>query len=407
MKFKYYILRILFINIQLFYAQTSDMNIATDGSLKTHPDSQIGIFGDLNNDGEFTENGGEVGFYNQDEIQTITGTNAPEISDLIVDIPNDLEIEVNTIVNTGVLFSQGRVVTPRIDPSISLDLLNTDLYVNESDDTHVDGYTSYTGNNAYTFPIGDDFRLRPLGIEINAANNTSNAAYFYEDPNTPTTFNGFNREELDFDVSAVSPVEFWDLDGEDSTRVTLTWDALSSVTNLIDDDNDFTELFITGWSIEEEKWVNLGNTNVVGTENAGELTSAPFIPNEYEVITFGGEIDRFITEYEIFVFNAISANEDDINAYFRIAGIKEFPNNNLQIFNRWGVKVFEQDGYKEPEPRNGDKIDPDSVFMGISNARATIKQGEKLPTGTYYYVLSYEVENIGVKKTAGYLYLQL
>ena len=223
----YYIIITLTTILGAIAQTTCDINNATGGNIKTHPGSQIGIFGDLNNDGEFTENGGEVGFYNQDEIQTITGTNAPEISDLIVDVPNDLEIEVNTIVNTGVLFSKGRVVTPRIDPSISLDLLNTDLYVNESDDTHVDGYTSYTGNNAYTFPIGDDFRLRPLSIEVSASETTSSAAYFYEDPNQPSTFASFNREELDDDVGNVSPVEFWDLNGDTSTRVTLAWDILS------------------------------------------------------------------------------------------------------------------------------------------------------------------------------------
>ena len=49
----------------------------------------------------------------------------------------------------------------------------------------------------------------------------------------------------------------------------------------------------------------------------------------------------------------------------------------MQIFNRWGVLVYETEGYGQ----NG------NVFRGVSEGRTTINKNEKLPTGTYYYIL--------------------
>ena len=96
------------------------------------------------------------------------------------------------------------------------------------------------------------------------------------------------------------------------------------------------------------------------------------------------------------VFTGISPNGDGINDEFRIVGLDAFPNNTLRIYNRWGVQVFEEDGYEQPgfEP-----------FIGISNGRVTISANEELPVGTYYYVLEYVNDaNVNVSRT-GYLYI--
>ena len=92
-------------------------------------------------------------------------------------------------------------------------------------------------------------------------------------------------------------------------------------------------------------------------------------------------------------------NNDNKNDYFIISGIEDYPNNNLQIYNRWGVIVFEVDSY----PGRGNS----EAFKGYSKGRVTISKDEKLPSGTYYYVLSFPGEdNPGKKQYAGYLYLQ-
>jgi len=96
------------------------------------------------------------------------------------------------------------------------------------------------------------------------------------------------------------------------------------------------------------------------------------------------------------IFNGITSNGDGLNDFFRINGIERYPDNNVVIFNRWGVKVFDKDNYRNAE--NG--------FRGISDGRVTIKRGDKLPTGTYYYIIRFTGrENPGKSSYAGYLYV--
>ena len=96
------------------------------------------------------------------------------------------------------------------------------------------------------------------------------------------------------------------------------------------------------------------------------------------------------------IHNGISANGDGQNDYLHIEGIERYRDNNLKIFNRWGVLVYEKDGYRnDTEP-----------FDGHSNGRATISAGSKLPQGTYYYILEYQ-DSVGQTQTnQGWLYLK-
>ncbi|MDH7446864.1 DUF7507 domain-containing protein, partial [Aquimarina sp. 2201CG14-23] len=99
---------------------------------------------------------------------------------------------------------------------------------------------------------------------------------------------------------------------------------------------------------------------------------------------------------DIVIYTGISPNGDGINDEFRIVGLNNFPNNTLRIYNRWGVQVFEEDGYEQPGVE---------LFRGISNGRVTVSQKEELPVGTYYYVLEYVNASDINKSKAGYLYI--
>ena len=99
---------------------------------------------------------------------------------------------------------------------------------------------------------------------------------------------------------------------------------------------------------------------------------------------------------KIVPYNAMSVDGDGKNDHFHIAGIERYPNNVVRIYNRWGVKVFETEGY--------DNVT--RVFRGISNGRVTIEQAEKLPQGTYYYVIEYYDSNNNKESLVGWLYLK-
>jgi len=95
------------------------------------------------------------------------------------------------------------------------------------------------------------------------------------------------------------------------------------------------------------------------------------------------------------IYNAVSLNGDGMNERFYIRGIECYPDNTVQIFNRWGVLVFEREHYNNN----------DIVFKGYSEGRTTVKGSEGLPEGTYYYILRYKSDTAKTKQEAGYLYL--
>ena len=66
--------------------------------------------------------------------------------------------------------------------------------------------------------------------------------------------------------------------------------------------------------------------------------------------------------------NAFSPNGDGKNDVWNIKYIETYPHTNVQIFNRYGQRVFYSDNYSA------------SVFTGHFN-------GEALPVGTYYYII--------------------
>ena len=97
----------------------------------------------------------------------------------------------------------------------------------------------------------------------------------------------------------------------------------------------------------------------------------------------------------IVVYNAISLSSDK-NDHFHIAGIESYPNNVVRIYNRCGVKVWEAEHY--------DNIR--NVFKGISNGRVTVEAPNKLPQGTYYYVIEYTDEHNQQQSKTGWLYIK-
>jgi len=68
------------------------------------------------------------------------------------------------------------------------------------------------------------------------------------------------------------------------------------------------------------------------------------------------------------IANAITPNGDGINDYWQITGIDNYPAALVQIFNRYGQKLFESKGYSIP-------------FDGTY-------KGQKLPSGVYYYIIN-------------------
>lgn len=72
---------------------------------------------------------------------------------------------------------------------------------------------------------------------------------------------------------------------------------------------------------------------------------------------------------KVIVYNGLSPNGDNLNDVWHLPGIEQFPNNEVQVFNRWGNRVLLQKGYTNQSAWNGQW------------------NGKELPDGTYFYVI--------------------
>ncbi|NNT72403.1 gliding motility-associated C-terminal domain-containing protein, partial [Flavobacterium sp. IMCC34852] len=100
----------------------------------------------------------------------------------------------------------------------------------------------------------------------------------------------------------------------------------------------------------------------------------------------------------IIIHNAFTPNGDAFNQYFNIENIEDitcYPTNNVQIYNRWGILVYETKNYDNNTRR----------FEGISEGRVTVSKSEELPTGTYFYIIEWTTSEGNKVVKDGYLYL--
>jgi gliding motility-associated-like protein len=93
------------------------------------------------------------------------------------------------------------------------------------------------------------------------------------------------------------------------------------------------------------------------------------------------------------IFGMVTPNDDGENDILVIKNVESYPDNALEIFNRWGVQVYEVQGYGQ----NG------KYFKGVSEGRVTLNQGSELPVGTYFYLFKYKNTAGVVKNRSGYL----
>ncbi|SDE52733.1 gliding motility-associated C-terminal domain-containing protein, partial [Cellulophaga baltica] len=135
--------------------------------------------------------------------------------------------------------------------------------------------------------------------------------------------------------------------------------------------------------------VTVGVTEIDDYTNVAELVYVDQL--DLNVGNDRDEVTPTVTQEEcLTVFNEFSPNNDGANDIFFIECIENYPNNTLQIFNRWGAKVFEAKNY-------------DNTWTGTSKKGLRLGAEEKLPSGTYYYLLNL---GDGTEKTrTGWLYI--
>jgi len=351
----------------LGYTQTALYN---SGNLRIHSEGQIGFHTNLINDGIFDENLGLAGFYGPSNL-TISGALSPVLFDVEIVTTSGVVLNTSLSVTNNTSFVAGDFTTPRAVPAVYYSFLQDAFYTGESNSSKIEGYAMGVNQQSFTFPVGDVAQLRPLILNSNSTNIQVKCAYFFEDPNSPSTFPAFNTAIKPRTVNGISTREFWRLEGSIPSRVTLNWNPRSDLAALT---GDATTITIMGWSKAGNQWLNLGRESVAGDLSQGIVSSAIFVPDDFEVITFGSAAiaEEFLTLDDFF----LSPNGDGINDVLEIIELEQSPNNSIQIYDRLGLKVFEMTNYR-------------NEFSGISNLdNFVINREIGLPEGLYYYIIS-------------------
>jgi hypothetical protein len=90
-------------------------------------------------------------------------------------------------------------------------------------------------------------------------------------------------------------------------------------------------------------------------------------------------IEITIIDSNLSFFNLITIDNNDLNKELLIQGIEQFPNNNIEVYNRYGNLVWSGINYNNVT----------NTFKGMANVSGVVSKGSYLPTGTYFFILSY------------------
>lgn len=260
------------------------------------------------------------------------------------------------------------------------------LHSNVSNNSFVDGRVTKIGTAAFEYPVGDAHYYRP-SIHANSdhISDVYTSHYFFQ--NSDPVYSHSSKQD---NIRLIDDKEYWEITKDTGTTnivLSLTLNPDTTPSYIYEESNG-TEIQIVRWDVAAGKWISEGGV----TDTAQTMVTAQV--SGYGIFTLARVTKVAEEKDDLIVHNAISPNGDNKNDFFFIKGISKYPDNNVEIYNRWGVLVYQTQGYNET----------DRVFRGFSDGRATINRGSGLPTGTYFYILKYKTET-KVKEKTGYLYI--
>ncbi|APQ16509.1 gliding motility-associated C-terminal domain-containing protein [Maribacter hydrothermalis] len=361
-----------------------------NGNLRIHESGAIGFHTNLINEAPLDNNLGLVGFYGSQPL-AVSGTSVPQFYDLEIATDNNLELFLGIDNTNNTNFIVGNIYAPLTQSSVYYNFLSNAFYTGENDFSKIEGYAAITNQQNFGFPIGDSEFMRPLILNSESTNLFAKCAYFFENANNPISFNTtFDTTEKSIDVENISVKEFWKLEGNIASNVTLSWNQRSAMANVTE---DASTIIPVGWNKNSQRWTSLANGAPVGTLNEGFVSTISFVPDDYEIITLGASktpYEPLSKEVLILDNYIVSANDDGINDSFFIPELEEYTSHSVQIYDRYGLKVFEMENYT-------------NQFTGFSNLNnIPLNQEDGLPAGVYFYIIYIPEEDLNFQ---GFLYL--
>jgi hypothetical protein len=262
----------------------------------------------------------------------------------------------------------------------------------------------------------------------NLDNVVAQCSYTFEVPNTTDscsgTVIGSTTDPLFYDTLGTHTVTWFFRDSagnESSASQSVTISAGETVQNLsqyvaCNNDNS-EEVNVDLNTLLPADISGLGNWE--DTDNSTGLVGNTFIPYQIPVgnyrfsytVQVGACTQKVIVTVELdndcivepigtcilVVHNAVTVNDDRTNDVLFIENITDpacFVANKVEVYNRWGVLVFESNQYDNEA----------HAFRGYSQGRSTVGS-DALPTGTYFYTVQGTKPDGTIVRKQGYLYL--
>jgi gliding motility-associated-like protein len=322
-----------------------------------------------------------------DENATIQITITPENDPTPEATAREFSIDKNTTLNEGLASTvtdpEGMGLAFQTTPVV--DVSHGTLTINADGTFTYIPNQGYVGSDTFTYQVCDG------GIPQECVNGTVTLLITGEDENADSDGDGIKDsvekgdnpdEPVDSDGDGTPDYLDTDSDGDgipDALEVGADPD------NPADSDGDGMPDFID---------TDSDNDGVPDAEEAGSDPGNPRdtdgdgIPDFQEIDSDGDGIPDG-EEDSLVIYEGFSPNNDGKNDHWWIEGIENYPNNSVQVFNRWGNKVFEVKGYN-----NNDRA------WGSESTLGLVIGSSQVPDGTYFYII--DLGN-GEKARQGYI----
>jgi len=307
----------------------------------------------LNNNGEFiAEETSNLILTSQSNSVEITGNNNITTHNLILDA--ECFVSTNALVNGDITMESG--ITDITNSNINL---NGNI-VNEREESRIT--STETGEITKTVDISANELIVPgnLGVSITAGDSYTNMeiirGHLPQLKETDESIQRYFRFGLPLILNDIS-FNYFDAEL-----------------------NSLNEEELTVWGSNSGAWeqTSIPDKNLSANSFTATLNAT------YDRLTlFSEELNSGAS-----IPTAFSPNNDQINDVFVLGDLDNSNQYSMKIYNRWGNLVFTDNNYKNNWNGNGNR---------------KISLGEKLPSGSYFYVL--KTINTG-KELIGYVYLK-
>lgn len=317
------------------------------------------------------------------ENQQISGTEVSVFYKLRFN-NNSTAVKSSFQINNNVDFTKGIVNNKDHGGTIFFNEEST--HTNTSNESFIDGEILRRGSGSFSFPTGRNNFYRPITTSGLTSDNTFKTTYFSENSNTD-----YPHDKKVGIIEFIDTNEYWKLeqtDGSEYAFIELIKNTETSSSEIAN--TPLNELHIVRWDEDQGFWVPQGG--IPDSTNNSIKTIAKV--DGYGIFALAKvDVEKIIGD-DVIVYNNLTPNNDGINDVLIIEGIEKYPDNVVRVFNRWGTPVSEIKGYNNK----------DKVFRGLSNNKLTFNNTEVLPSGTYFYALTYKTGSQQVRNL-NYLFI--